>query len=205
MSLTFPENLRIEYVKGTRMRMILETYRIQMPEWFPLTELVIPAGYRTDLASIPRPVWWLIDPADPRIRRASIAHDFCYNQCSHLVTKDEADRLLVEACALDGMSWPMRQAVYYSVKFGGTMGTKVDEVILHDPTNRACILKMRDGQVLQLAHPLAEWEPKVGMKIRRMGSNWFWHPRSRTSLRVVAKSWSDARMHNVTSMHPKPG
>jgi len=36
----------------------------------------VPPGFQTDLASVPRPLWWLIAPTD--VARAAVIHDFLY-------------------------------------------------------------------------------------------------------------------------------
>jgi hypothetical protein len=36
----------------------------------------VPSGFSTDLASVPRPLWWLIAPTD--IARAAVIHDLLY-------------------------------------------------------------------------------------------------------------------------------
>jgi hypothetical protein len=36
----------------------------------------VPTGFQTDLASVPRPLWWLIAPTD--VARAAVIHDFLY-------------------------------------------------------------------------------------------------------------------------------
>ncbi|MCK6621973.1 MAG: DUF1353 domain-containing protein [Calditrichaceae bacterium] len=43
----------------------------------PQTALKIPAGFKFDLASIPRPLWWLIAPFELSIA-APLVHDFLY-------------------------------------------------------------------------------------------------------------------------------
>ena len=39
-------------------------------------KVTVPTGFATDLASVPRAVWWLISPWD--IARAAIIHDLLY-------------------------------------------------------------------------------------------------------------------------------
>lgn len=40
----------------------------------------IPKGFKTDFASIPRPLWFFIAPSDESILVASIAHDYLYSK-----------------------------------------------------------------------------------------------------------------------------
>ena len=46
----------------------------------------IPAGYLTDLATIPRSLRWLYDPNGP-YAKAAIVHDYLYTQKPYLITR----------------------------------------------------------------------------------------------------------------------
>ena len=39
-------------------------------------KITVPKGFKTDLASVPRGIWWLIAPFD--IARAGVVHDYLY-------------------------------------------------------------------------------------------------------------------------------
>ena len=46
---------------------------------------IVPKGFRTDMASIPRVFWWILSPTDWSLLIPSIAHDWCYaNDKIHL-------------------------------------------------------------------------------------------------------------------------
>lgn len=47
-------------------------------ESFLLEGVVIPEGFTTDGASVPRFLWWYISPIDPGIFRAAVLHDYLY-------------------------------------------------------------------------------------------------------------------------------
>lgn len=38
--------------------------------------LTVPEGFITDLASVPRPFWWLLPPYEPQYAAAAVLHDF---------------------------------------------------------------------------------------------------------------------------------
>ena len=72
-----------------------EIYYLRAPlKWWPedvnsgLPSVTVPAGFVTDLASIPREFWSLL-PRDARYMPAAIVHDYLYWQQE--VTKDSAD------------------------------------------------------------------------------------------------------------------
>ena len=87
------------------------------------------AGMVTDFASIPRPVWNLIDPEDPCIVRASVIHDKLCRQFGgdgnrgdagsiHL-TSEQAAQVLREAMAISGARAFQQIAVYDAVRTFG--------------------------------------------------------------------------------------
>lgn len=80
---------------------------------------VLPAGFRSDGMSVPRPFWRLIGPkVEGRTAAPAIIHDFLY--ASHAVPRREADRWLREALAANGMDAARRSMVYWAVRlFGG--------------------------------------------------------------------------------------
>lgn len=38
--------------------------------------VTVPAGFNTDLASIPQCLWWLLQPFDPQYAAAAVLHDY---------------------------------------------------------------------------------------------------------------------------------
>lgn len=81
-------------------------------------EIVIPEGFRTDLASIPRAFHWLI-PVNGRHRAAAILHDYLFVVQTR--TRAETDALFLEAMADSGVSWVQRTTMYAAVRAGGWM------------------------------------------------------------------------------------
>lgn len=79
-------------------------------------EVVVPAGFVTDLASIPpllRPVFDRNDAS----RRPAVLHDWLY--CRKRGTRADADSLFLEALEREGVSWWRRWAMYAGVRAGG--------------------------------------------------------------------------------------
>lgn len=77
---------------------------------------MVPRGFITDLASIPRALRWLIDPDGPS-RQAAVLHDFLY--CIHYLPRAEADALFLEALESCGVGRATRWAMYLGVRAGG--------------------------------------------------------------------------------------
>ncbi|MBL8444792.1 MAG: DUF1353 domain-containing protein [Zoogloeaceae bacterium] len=76
----------------------------------------VPAGFITDLASIPR-VFWPLVPVNGRHRAAAILHDFLY--VTQPGTRAEADALFLEAMHVSGVRWSQRKVMHAAVRLGG--------------------------------------------------------------------------------------
>lgn len=67
-------------------------------------EIVIPAGYISDWASIPRPLWWLYPPTYGPARHGAWLHDRIYSHEWRWLPKRFADRALAACILHDGGS-----------------------------------------------------------------------------------------------------
>lgn len=79
--------------------------------------ITVPAGFVTDFASVPRPLWWLFSPWG-RHGNAAVLHDYLY--WTQTRTRGEADRLFLEGMAQLGTLVTVRYAMWLAVRvFGG--------------------------------------------------------------------------------------
>jgi len=78
--------------------------------------IIVPAGYITDLASIPR-VPLVYRELEQLADMPGVPHDFCYS--TGFLDRDTADLMLKEACLLIGLSAWKAQAIYWGVRIGG--------------------------------------------------------------------------------------
>lgn len=98
--------------------------------------ITVPAGFVTDLASVPRPVWSIYPPDGPWVK-AAVVHDFLYEtggggwwNGSAGVTRQqpynrkEADHILREAMADRGIGWWEQTVIWSAVRLGGGRGWK---------------------------------------------------------------------------------
>ncbi|PUA19564.1 DUF1353 domain-containing protein [Glaciimonas sp. PCH181] len=77
---------------------------------------IVPRGFKTDLASVPRlPVVFLL--AGATSNEAAALHDFLYS--THPVTRSVADAVLKEASAVTGVPVWRRWLMYIGVRIGG--------------------------------------------------------------------------------------
>jgi len=77
----------------------------------------VPAGFSTDLASIPRLFQGIVPKIGKHIQPA-IAHDFCYEGNTNL-TKEDSDLLFLEGMRSTGVGWLRRRVMYLAVRVGG--------------------------------------------------------------------------------------
>jgi len=81
--------------------------------------IVVPVGYRTDLASVPRLAWVIVPRDDPMARRPSVVHDYIYTDLTKRFTKAEADQIFYQALLEQGMHKPLAWLMWCAVRIGG--------------------------------------------------------------------------------------
>ena len=81
---------------------------------------VIPVGFRSDGASVPRFLWRLLSPAiDPQTLWASIIHDYCYGKA--ITTREKADAAYRDQLIEDGYPVWKARLTYGGLRlFGGS-------------------------------------------------------------------------------------
>ncbi|MFI6165864.1 DUF1353 domain-containing protein [Nocardia sp. NPDC051052] len=89
-------------------------------------EFVIPAGFRTDFASVPRALVWLV-PRYGAYTRAAILHDFL--RSSHAVSIADADGIFRRCLRELGVAVPRRWMMWAAVRLGsGLSGASPGDV-----------------------------------------------------------------------------
>ncbi|EDR5075844.1 DUF1353 domain-containing protein [Salmonella enterica] len=96
-------------------------WRVYEPFEFYLSEdncdvIEVPAGFVTDLATIPR-VFWSLMPPDGKYAKAAIIHDYLYDNA--LRTKKEADLIFLDGMTVLGVPEWKRTIMYYAVRLFG--------------------------------------------------------------------------------------
>lgn len=85
--------------------------------WHSDTErIVVPAGFVTDLASIPRLLRGILHQ-NGLSRAPAVLHDFLY--ATQIMTRAEADAVFREALKAEGMGWLGRFLYWGGVRVGG--------------------------------------------------------------------------------------
>ena len=81
--------------------------------------VVVPIGYVTDLASVPRLAWRIVPRDHAQARRPAVLHDYIYTHLIHRFTKAEADRIFHAALLEEGMAAPLAWLMWCAVRLGG--------------------------------------------------------------------------------------
>ncbi|EDQ5930015.1 DUF1353 domain-containing protein [Salmonella enterica subsp. enterica] len=78
--------------------------------------IAVPAGFVTDLATIPRIFWSVMSP-DGKYAKAAIIHDYLYDNA--LRTKYEADLIFLDGMTVLGVPKWKRTIMYWAVRLFG--------------------------------------------------------------------------------------
>lgn len=85
--------------------------------------LLIPSGFLTDGASVPRAVWSILSDTDPDILYPSYAHDLLYALRGQLpgrsFTREQCDQVIHELMLLSGCPSWKADLVYMALRAGG--------------------------------------------------------------------------------------
>lgn len=96
-------------------------YNVQLETWVVLEDyiykdIVVPRGFQTDLASIPKILWNIIAPFELSTD-APVVHDFLYhNGGLGKYTRKQADQIFLELMAKEGVTWWKRHVAYRAVR-----------------------------------------------------------------------------------------
>lgn len=97
-----------------------ETYSYKDGEYL----ITMPAGFESDLASVPRIFWWLIAPFELSIV-GSLIHDYLYQYCGnppkgvsppYTYTRQETDALFRRVMEKENVVWWRRELAYWVVR-----------------------------------------------------------------------------------------
>ena len=80
--------------------------------------ILVPIGFVSDGASIPRIFWTIIgSPWTGKYAKAAVVHDFLYDR--QLFTRKKSDRIFIEGMKILGVGWFKRKIMWFSVRVGG--------------------------------------------------------------------------------------
>ncbi len=88
-------------------------------------DIIVPAGFKSDGASVPPFLWMSVSPkVDSRTIAGAIAHDFLYRSALPGWTRAEADKMFYDIIRYDGLSWLKAQKAYLGVRLFGRRSWK---------------------------------------------------------------------------------
>lgn len=82
-------------------------------------DIIVPTGYFTDLASVPRLARFIVPVANAKNRKAAVVHDYlCTHGIELGIVRDQkqADKVFREALGVVGLSRVKSGALYYPVR-----------------------------------------------------------------------------------------
>lgn len=101
--------------------------------------ITVPQNFLSDLASIPRIMWWAIAPFD--IARPAVIHDFLYRSMRDNNSHNRHARAIADKILLQGIEemWPKvntlkKYAVYFAVRLFGWISLRYGGPDLPDPS-----------------------------------------------------------------------
>ncbi len=114
---TFPDPLVVEFVDPKPSRLFGESVQFRLVGEFRFGDIVVPEGFVTDGASIPRSLWWLYNPFGPWFK-AAVVHDFLYRtDTKH--SRAESDAIFLEGMRVVGVPRHRRMIMYLVLRVAG--------------------------------------------------------------------------------------
>lgn len=125
-SFTKPLIIEYDYEGDPKRPYVLHRSFSYYTDLLPVTVIDVPAGYRTDFASIPR-IFWRVLPPFGRYGKAAVIHDWLCDVepkiCDHLTAADVFD----EAMAVLGVGRVKRAVMVRAVKWFGPKFQPLEE------------------------------------------------------------------------------
>lgn len=109
---SFTTPLKLEYLNGRTWK-VLEEFEYWVGEEVTSEVIVVPAGFITDFASIPRVFWRILPPTDT-YGKAAVIHDRLYDL--GIKTREECDKIFLDAMEVLGVPAWKRYTMYWALR-----------------------------------------------------------------------------------------
>lgn len=103
--------MKVELINSSRMR-------VKLLQRLAYRAVIVPVGFESDLATIPRPLWPILPPFG-RYARAAVIHDYIYTNMRELMTRKAADGIFKAVMIDDGADIITRNILYCAVRSVG--------------------------------------------------------------------------------------
>lgn len=113
---SFTTPIRVEALDDGYHWKLLEAFVYDIGELGGADNIVVPAGFVTDMGSVPHFLWGIIDPWG-KASKAFLIHDFLYE--TRLRSRLVSDAILLEGMEVLGVNWLKRKLIYNGVRIGG--------------------------------------------------------------------------------------
>lgn len=125
---SFTNALDVEFIDGKNWR-VIHTFVYDIGDLGSGKSVVIPEGFITDFASIPRGLWNVLPPTGG-YGKAAVVHDYLYRggyittilgnvETHNNPTRAETDAILKEAMDVSGVGRVTRWTIWAGVRVGG--------------------------------------------------------------------------------------
>ena len=121
---SLPEKVRVSisrYTKDSKLFTLSDNFlcQVERPGFSTVEDIIVPRGFKTDLASVPRLFWPLIGPFG-KWTMAAIVHDYLYDkECPNKFMRKEADIIFYEAMRYHYVNIITAKVMYYMVRLFG--------------------------------------------------------------------------------------
>jgi hypothetical protein len=114
--------IQLEYLSGKNWKLVRQFSHTGSKG----TKFVIPEGFETDLASVPKLLWWLIPPFDDRFLIAALVHDFLYRVevPAGKISRSDADGVFRRLMRLHGVPRLQRSLMWAAVRLSRLSGLR---------------------------------------------------------------------------------
>ena len=93
--------------------------RFVLKEPYKVENILIPKGYKTNGANIPRVLWWFVPPFKPKYLPAVIVHDYLCDKEEYALADDLFEKLLMEIeDSFYTRIMVMAVRIYHKIKYG---------------------------------------------------------------------------------------
>lgn len=154
---SFTTPIRIETLDDGYRWKLLEAFVYHVGELGGPDNIIVPAGFVTDMGSVPRIFWGIVDPWG-KASKAFLIHDWLYEtkERSRLVS----DAILLEGMEVLGVNWFKRWLIYHGVRAGGWMAWNKKRgpstVIIPPATIQTAIEVKKSDIIVEAATPPKE-------------------------------------------------
>jgi len=113
---SFTDELIIKYLNGRSFELV-EPFKYYVGEELSNEVIIVPKGFKTDFASIPRVFWTIIGSPIGKYGKAAVIHDYLYYTKRY--PRKRADQIFYEAMGVLKVDQWRRRSMFMAVRIAG--------------------------------------------------------------------------------------